>query len=177
MKRRHFIVGAAGMGGALLVGWGVMPMRSRQGRPALLPLSAGEVPLNGWLKIASDGMVVLAMPRSEMGQGVHTALPMLVAEELNMPLAMVKIEQAGADTMYGNVAAFMSALPFHPSDTEGPELATHIRASQWLVSKVVRELGVNITGGSTSVADAWEPIRFAAATVRERLRQAAASQW
>ena len=93
MKRRHFIVGAAGMGGALLVGWGVMPMRSRQGRPALLPLSAGEVPLNGWLKIASDGMVVLAMPRSEMGQGVHTALPMLVAEELNMPLAMVEIEQ------------------------------------------------------------------------------------
>jgi isoquinoline 1-oxidoreductase beta subunit len=60
MKRRHFIVGAAGMGGALLVGWGVMPMRSRQGRPALLPLSAGEVPLNGWLKIASDGTVVLA---------------------------------------------------------------------------------------------------------------------
>jgi isoquinoline 1-oxidoreductase subunit beta len=177
MKRRHFILGAAGVSGALLVGWGVMPPRSRQGKPGLLPLEAGEVALNGWLKIAADGAVVLAMPRSEMGQGVHTALPMLVAEELNMPLDMVRIEQAGGDAIYGNVAMLMGSLPFHPLDTEGPELATHIRATQWLVSKIVRELGINATGGSSTVADAWEPVRVAAATVGARLRHAAAQQW
>ena len=177
MKRRHFILGAAGFGGALVVGWGVMPPRSRQGKPELLPLQAGDVALNGWLKIAADGAVVLAMPRSEMGQGVHTALPMLVAEELNMPLANVRIEQAGFDAIYGNVAMLMGSLPFHPSTTEGPDVATHIRATQWMVSKVVRELGINATGGSSSVADAWEPVRVAAATVGARLRQAAAVQW
>ena len=177
MKRRHFIVGAAGFGGALVVGWGVMPPRSRQGKPELLPVQAGDVALNGWLKIAADGAVVLAMPRSEMGQGVHTALPMLVAEELNMPLANVRIEQAGFDAIYGNVALLMGLLPFHPSATEGSDVATPIRATQWMVRKLARELGINATGGSTSVADAWESVRVAAATAGARLRQAGAAQW
>lgn len=45
-----------------------------------LPVAAGEVGLNGWIKITRTGDVRLAMHRSEMGQGVHTALAMLVAE-------------------------------------------------------------------------------------------------
>ena len=177
MKRRHFVLGAVGVSGALVVGWGVMPPRSRQGKPVLLPVQAGEVALNGWIKIAADGTVVLAMPRSEMGQGVHTALPMLVAEELNMPLAKVRIEQAGSDAIYGNVAMLVGSLPFHPHDMDGPDVAMHIRATQWMVTKLVRELGINATGGSSAVADAWEPVRVAAATVGARLREAAAQQW
>ena len=82
MKRRRFLLSAAGLSGALLVGWGLLPQRSRQGKPDTLPVQNGEVGLNGWIKIAADGAVVLAMPRSEMGQGVHTALAMMVAEEL-----------------------------------------------------------------------------------------------
>ena len=87
MKRRSLLLSGAAVGGALLVGWCVLPPRSRVGSAALWPPSQGEVALNGWIKIASDGAVVLAMNRSEMGQGVHTALAMLVAEELDVPLA------------------------------------------------------------------------------------------
>ena len=54
-------------------------------------MQRGEVALNGWIKIAADGSVLLAMNRSEMGQGVHTALAMLVAEELDVPLARVAL--------------------------------------------------------------------------------------
>jgi len=57
----------------------VLPQRSRLGRAETLAPKAGEFGLNGWIKIGADGSVVLAMPRSEMGQGVHTALAMPAA--------------------------------------------------------------------------------------------------
>ena len=79
MKRRTWLLSALGATGALVVGWGVMPARSRLGSPELMLQTQGDVALNGWIKIAKDGAVILAMPRSEMGQGVHTALAMLVS--------------------------------------------------------------------------------------------------
>lgn len=82
MKRRTWLLGAAGAAGALVVGWGVLPQRSRTVSGRLWPPAEGEVALNGWIKILPDGALVLAMPRSEMGQGVHTALSMLAAEAL-----------------------------------------------------------------------------------------------
>ena len=84
MKRRTWILSALGATGALVVGWGVMPARSRLGSPELMLPTQGDIALNGWIKIAADGAVVMAMPRSEMGQGVHTSLAMLVAEELDV---------------------------------------------------------------------------------------------
>ena len=94
MKRRTLLLSALGAGGALLVGWGVAPPRSRLGKPDSMLPTQGNVGLNGWIKIGEDGSVVLAMPRSEMGQGVHTALAMLTAEELDIPLAQVRLEQS-----------------------------------------------------------------------------------
>src|SRR5439155_58362 len=93
MKRRSLLLSGAAAAGALLVGWSVLPPRSRLGSAELWPPVSGEVALNGWIKIASDGTVVLAMNRSEMGQGVHTALAMLVADELDVPLARVHFGQ------------------------------------------------------------------------------------
>jgi isoquinoline 1-oxidoreductase subunit beta len=177
MKRRHILLSAVGVGGALLVGWGVMPQRSRMGQGDLMLPKAGDVALNGWLKITADGSVVMAMPRSEMGQGVHTALPMLVAEELDLPLAKVRMELSGLDKIYGNVAMFVASLPFHPKDGEPGQQTTLVKTSEWVVGKVARELGVVVTGGSSSVADAWGPVRLAAATARAQLVAAAAARW
>jgi isoquinoline 1-oxidoreductase beta subunit len=177
MKRRTWLLSALGATGALVVGWGVMPARSRLGAPELMLKTQGDVALNGWIKIAADGAVVLAMPRSEMGQGVHTALAMLVAEELDVPLDRVRLEQAGGDSIYGNVAMLVASLPFHPLDSEGEHKPTQIKMGEWLVGKVARELGLNATGGSTSIKDLWEPLRMAAATARASLLQAAAAAW
>lgn len=177
MKRRGFILSALGVTGALVVGWGLLPARSRLGRPEMMLPAQGEVGLNGWIKIAADGSVVLAMPRSEMGQGVHTALAMLVAEELDVALDRVRLEQAGADAIYGNVAMLAGGLPFHPLESEGEHRPTKVRVGQWMVGKIARELGVNATGGSSSVADAWLPLREAAATARASLLGAAAEKW
>ena len=177
MKRRTLLLSGLGGAGALLVGWGVLPPRSRLGAARTLAPADGEVGLNGWIKIAADGSVLLAMNRSEMGQGVHTALAMLVADELDVPLASVRLIPAGHDALYGNVALFIGTLPFHPSDSEpGAETRT-VKTGQWVISKVARELGINVTGGSTSVADGWDLLRVAAATARAQLLGAASLQW
>jgi isoquinoline 1-oxidoreductase subunit beta len=177
VKRRTLLLSAAAGAGALVVGWGFMPQRSRLGSGALMLPKEGDVPLNGWIKIAADGSIVLAMPRSEMGQGVHTALPMLAAEELDVPLSAVRIEQAGSDTIYGNVSMLVASLPFHPLEAENEDGFGRVKAGQWVVGKVARELGINATGGSSSVADAWDVVRTAAATARASLLGAASLQW
>jgi len=177
MQRRRFVLSALGAGAALLVGWGALPPRSRLGDTRSLPVDAGEVALNGWIKIAGDGGVLLAMHRSEMGQGVHVALPMLVADELDLPLSAVQLVHAGADKIYGNVSMFVASLPFHPSSCEPGHESAACTAGRWVVRKLARELGVQVTGGSSSVADSWDVLRLAAATVRAQLVGAAARRW
>ena len=177
MKRRTLILSGLGASAALVVGWGVMPPRSRQGTVDTLPVVDGEVGLNGWIKIAADGSVRLAMNRSEMGQGVHTALAMLVAEELDVPLASVRLIQAGPDRLYGNVAGFVGQLPFHPSVSEPGRETRFVKTGVWIVAKAARELGINMTGGSSTIADAWDVLRLAAATARAQLLGAASLQW
>ncbi len=177
MKKRTFLLSAAAATGALVVGWGVLPARSRKGAPELMAPKDGEMAMNGWLKIAPDGAVVMAMPRSEMGQGIHTALPMLVAEELDLPLEKVRLQTSGFDKIYGNAAMLVGSLPFHPLLSEGAEKPAMVRGGEWVVGKLAREIDVIVTGGSSSVADAWGVVRQAAATVRGQLLGAAALRW
>jgi isoquinoline 1-oxidoreductase beta subunit len=172
LSRRRFLLSAPAVAGAMVVGWGALPARQRVRGKVPLPGSGGAVALNGWVAIAPDNTVTVAMARSEMGQGVHTALPMLLAEELDVPLAQVKLVQAPNDKIYGNVAILADSLPFHP-DEEGRGK----RLAGWLVSKVGRELGINMTGGSSSVKDLWLPMREAGATARALLIEAAAREW
>ena len=183
LRRRTWLLSALGAGGALVVGWAALPARSRLGTAASMLPTEGDVALNGWIKIAPDGAVILAMPRSEMGQGVHTGLAMLVAEELDLPLAQIRLEQAGHDTIYGNVSMLLASLPFHPLESEGEgegegqARPLKVRLGTWMVGKIARELGINATGGSSSLADAWDTLPLAAATARAGLLGAAAARW
>ena len=172
ISRRRFILSGAAVAGALVVGWGVMPARQRLNGAHPLPLTGGALQLNGWVAIAPDGTVTVAMPRSEMGQGIHTALPMLVAEELDVPLSSVRLAQAPIDKIFGNIAMLQDGLPFHPDDTGRLKAAV-----TWTVGKVARELGLIITGGSSSVKDAWGPMREAGASARAQLVAAACAYW
>lgn len=172
--RRRFLLGAVGLGGALVVGWGVMPPRSRLGDPAVFPETSGQIALNGWIKITSEGNAILAMPRVEMGQGIHTGLSMLAAEELDIPLTRVSIESSPIERIYGNVVAMGdSSLPLHPDDAD----KLWARALHWIMAKSAREIGLIITGGSSSMVDGWQPVREAAATARATLVEAAAREW
>jgi isoquinoline 1-oxidoreductase beta subunit len=171
-KRRRFLLAGLAVGGALVVGWGLTPPRQRLRTSKPLPLPDGAVALNGWVAILPDGTVAVVVARSEMGQGVQTALPMLVAEELDVPLSQVAIIQPPIDKIYANLAVIGDNLPFHPDDR-----GTTRQGAQWLLAKVGRELGIMFTGGSTSVRDAWQPMREAGAVARAMLVKAAAQQW
>ncbi|HXH03823.1 MAG TPA: xanthine dehydrogenase family protein molybdopterin-binding subunit [Candidatus Competibacteraceae bacterium] len=170
--RRRFLIAGAVLGGGLLIGYGLLPRRELPGDPALLPSAPGELALNAWLKIAADGRITIAVPRAEMGQGVYTALPMLVAEELDADWQRVQVEPAPLEKLYGNVTVLVDGLPLRPDDQGAlPQLL------RWAAGKLGLALGLSVTGGSTSVRDAWEPMRIAGASARAMLVSAAARRW
>jgi isoquinoline 1-oxidoreductase beta subunit len=170
--RRRFLLGGLAAGGALLVGWGLAPPRQRLHGAAVPAFGPDAVALNGWVALAPDGTVSVVAARSEMGQGVHTALAMLLAEELDAPLEQVRIVPAPVDKVYANLALLRENLPFHPDDEGALK-----HGAQWLAAKLARELGIMFTGGSTSIKDAWQPVREAGAVARSLLLRAAAAQW
>ena len=171
MRRRGFLVAGAAAGSGLLVGCGVSP-RARLGEAADFAAGPGEVALNAWVKIAEDGRVTVAAPRAEMGQGVHTALALLVAEELEADWARVAIQPTPVGALYANTALLLNASPFEMDD-EGWGARTTGATLQW----AGRALSLHATGGSSSVRDAWGPLRLAGATARSLLLQAAAQRW
>jgi isoquinoline 1-oxidoreductase subunit beta len=95
-SRRTFLQAGMAAGGGLM-----LSLR--------LPYATGEVEAaggfapNAFIRIGSDGQIVLVMPYVEMGQGTYTSIPMLIAEELEVELKQVRLEHAPAnEKLYGN---------------------------------------------------------------------------
>lgn len=172
MKRRTFLLAGLGTGGALFLGWALLPPRQRLVGSTLPDTDGKAVALNGWLTIAPDDTITVVVPKAEMGQGVHTALAMLMAEELACDWTRVRVEYSPIDKIYGNVSALVEGLPFAP-EADG----TLVRGIRWMMAKTARELGVMMTGGSSSLRDCWMPMREAGASARTSLIAAAAATW
>jgi isoquinoline 1-oxidoreductase beta subunit len=119
-SRRAFLKTASVTTGGLVIAM-YLPACSK---PEDAAKSAGppkQVAANAWLKIGTDGTITVLCDRSEMGQGVYTALPTLICEELGVAPSSIKVESAPPGKEYVNAL-----------------------------------LGGQVTGGSTSVRDAWE---------------------
>jgi isoquinoline 1-oxidoreductase beta subunit len=172
VKRRAFLLAGAGAGGALLLGWSLLPPRQRLRPSVPIPATDGRLVLNGWVAIAPDDTVTVFLPKAEMGQGVHTALSMILAEELDAALAQVRVEHAPVDAIYNNLVVGRDAIPL-PPESDG----LLRRVIDWYSDKAMREFGLMTTGGSTSVRDTWQPLREAGAIARATLVSAAAARW
>jgi isoquinoline 1-oxidoreductase beta subunit len=99
LGRREFLKDAAAIGGGLILTIAIPPAM----RPSLAASAAPYFAPNAFIRVDPEGIVTLMMPMAEMGQGVHTALAMLLAEELEVPLEQVKLEQAPSDdSLYAN---------------------------------------------------------------------------
>jgi isoquinoline 1-oxidoreductase beta subunit len=168
LTRRKAIIGGVVGAGFLGVGWWFAHERDRLGSRMLFNVKPGEVGLNGWVKITRDDKVIVAVPRAEMGQGIHTALAMLVAEEMDARWDQMRVEDPPEHGVYRNVDILIDGLPFSPEET-----GTVVDMAHWVAGKLAGVLGVLATGGSTAVRDAWLPMRTAGAVARDLLLRAA----
>lgn len=106
-SRRQFLQ-TAGAGGALVLGFS-LPLASSRVQARTAADEAASFRPNAWLRIGADGRITVVCGSAEMGQGVHTAIPMLVAEELDADWSQVQVEQAPVDQAYANPMFGMQA--------------------------------------------------------------------
>ena len=99
LQRRDFLKTGALLGGGLVLGFH-LPLQESQGQARAE--SKGPIALNAFIRIGRDNGVTILVNKSEMGQGVYTSLPMLVAEELECDWAKVRVESAPVDAVYNH---------------------------------------------------------------------------
>jgi isoquinoline 1-oxidoreductase beta subunit len=142
-RRTLLIGGGAGVG--LVVGYALWPRRLGSD----LAVRRGEQAFGNYIKIARNGRVTVAVPQVETGQGIWTALPQIVADELGAAWDTIAVEPAPLDPTYANPLADEEDWPKH----------------------------IRITAAATSVRAFEQPLREAAAVARAMLVGAAADRW
>ena len=166
ITRRTFMFGALALAGGAAFGWW---RYATPGDNPLEPMLAeDEVTLNPFVLVNSEGVTIVT-PRAEMGQGVHSTLAALVAEEMDLDWAAVRVIHGPPSSTYYNSAVLAEALPFLPTDTSW--LAETARGAMDVPGKFA---GMQMTGGSSSVADGFNRMRLAGAAARATLVEAAA---
>ncbi len=168
IARRGFLFGSVAILGGVAFGW--YRYATPYPNPLEAGLGAGEATLNPYVLINADGVTVIA-PRAEMGQGVHTTLAALVAEEMDLDWSTIRVIHGPASKAYFNAAVLAEGVPFAPTDDS--RLANTMRGAMDIPAKF---LGLQITGGSSSIPDAFDKMRLAGAAARMALVQAAAAR-
>lgn len=158
ISRRSLLIGG-GAGAGLLVAYALWP---RAYAPNLRT-DPGESLFNAFLKIGTDGRVTAVIPQAEMGQGVYTALPQIVADELGADWRTVAVEPAPESPLYANELVGVQLW-------QGP--GGEKVAREW-----ARREALMLTGGSSSVRAFEGRLRDAGAGARVLLCKAAAARW
>jgi isoquinoline 1-oxidoreductase beta subunit len=165
MKRRAFLIAGGVVGGGLLVGIGGFNYLANKRVKEFSGVGMGDGDsLNAFVRIRPDNTIALAIPRTEMGQGVYTSLSQLIMEELEADFSQVQVVHPQAEGPYANF--FIAQMK--PADFEG---------GLTVMQKIFALIPNIITGGSTSVRDAYDYYRRMGAMAREMLISAAAKEW
>lgn len=173
--RRKFIYSGLAIGGGLIVFSTYRALDTGGDGDARLKFAAttpDNIPINAWVKIAPDGNITFAVHRAEMGQGVTTSLPMILAEELDADWDRIDYEFAPVDKDYYNFGVMSRGRPF--GEIEDRYFA---RLGTSVLRRVFHARGDSLTLSSTSIIDAYDTLRPAGATARAMLVAAAAKRW
>src|ERR1700688_3446723 len=133
VSRREFVVAGVAAGVGLVVGFYLPHGKTNNGKESFSP--------NAYLRITPDNKIAVVVARSEMGQGVRTALPMILAEELEADWKQIEIEQAGASTLYGDQTTGGSASvrttwdPMRKAGAAAREMLISAAALEWRVPR------------------------------------------
>ena len=165
ITRRRLLIGG-GVATGLVVGWGVWP-RSYAPNLAAAP---GEHVFNHYLKIGADGRVIVAVPQAEMGQGVYTSLPQILADELGADWRTIGVEPAPINPGYANGTVVEEEFARRlPSWLQGP--------GAWAAREIAVRMNMTMTSGSSSIRVFESRMREAGAAARALLCMAAAARW
>src|SRR5258707_7772455 len=132
LSRREFVAAGVAAGPGLVIGF-YLPHKGASRAEVFSP--------NAYLRITPDNKVTIVVARSEMGQGVRTALPMILAEELEADWKQIEIEQAGASTLFGDQTTGGSASvrttwdPMRKAGATAREMLISAAALTWGVSR------------------------------------------
>jgi isoquinoline 1-oxidoreductase subunit beta len=133
LSRREFVAVGAAAGAGLVIGF-YLPHGGKS-KETFSP--------NAYVRITPDNKITIVVARSEMGQGVRTALPMILAEELEADWKQIEIEQAGASTLYGDQTTGGSASV---RTTWDPMRKAGAAAREMLISAAALAWGVPRSG-------------------------------
>ena len=170
--RRAFITTGVVAGGGLVVG---VALRIGHRAPGLAPLvtSEGETLVNAWVKVGTDNAVTAIVAHAEMGQGVHTSLAQMLADEMDADWNLVSMLEAPAQKGYAN---YPLGRGFLMPGVDVPEILVPTLDGAFM--QIARVMNLQITGGSSSVrATGVYGMRVAGAAAREMLLGAAADVW
>src|SRR5688572_16092937 len=165
ISRRTLLVGG-GVGLGLAIAWGLWP-RSYQPNLRAAP---GETLFNAFLKIGTDGRVIVAVPQAELGQGVYTSLPQILADELGADWRTISVEPAPISPLYANLLLAEEAS----GDSAFPGL---FGVDRWTARQYAMRNALMLTAGSSSVRGFEPRLREAGAAARALLSMAAARRW
>ena len=168
IARRTFLIGSAAIIGG--VAFGYYAYKKPGENPLLNNLAEGESALTPYVKIDKDG-ITLITPRADVGQGAYSMQAALIAEELDVSLNQVRIDPGVPSNTYYNTALAAESAPFRSTDE-----SFIAQSTRGVMDAFIKFLGVQVTGGSSSVPDAYEKLRVAGAVARETLKQAASNQ-
>jgi isoquinoline 1-oxidoreductase beta subunit len=181
LTRRKVLVAAAAVGGGLavglaaVVGGGTVALSRHDRRAhqqADLPRDLDGDLVSLWVQLQPDGHVVVHSPHTEMGQGAHHGLRLIVAEELVLPLEHVTVRQAPARTGFSNGNVIQG---FVMGDRKLEGFFQRVVENAFFLGGDLAHM--QLTGGSTSIRfTGWRSIRVAAAAARQMLVAAAAAQ-
>lgn len=168
IARRTFLIGSAAIVGG--VAFGAYLYKRPVENPLLTDLEEGEAALTEYVRITADG-VTLITPRADKGQGAVHVQAALIAEELDIDLDQASVDFGPPSPAYYNRALSSEAPGVMPTDD-----GFSANAMRTIMDAAVKIMGVQITGGSTTVPDGWEKLRVAGAVARETLKAAAAAE-
>jgi isoquinoline 1-oxidoreductase beta subunit len=161
------ILSGLAAGGGLAVAYGLSRLDDGDARQKFRASTPDRFALHAYVKIARDGTVTVAVPPAELGQGVTTAIPMLVAEELDADWSQVRYELAPLDKDYGTYAiAEMTRVFLDPGAVAD--------AAHWALWRIAPLVGMTVTGGSSTIFGNYAYLRTVGAAARAMLVQAAA---
>ena len=169
ITRRALLLGAATVGAGVAVGY--YYHQRDPGNPIEDMLADGEATFNPFLKIAADNTVTVYTGRAEMGQGASTSLAAYVAEELDVELADIVVEHGPFSSAYRNNAVLAEGGKARPWDD-----GFGARMEHNVFGALGEILGLQATGGSSSMIDAYDKMRIAGCAAREVLKAAAAER-